>query len=100
MATAEQEKLYSEIMHFYNLAEQMIQVLEGSQESMDEENFTIAEDMINCLEDCTDKLGSSYIDYIKGNSDAKNAITPVREALNAISAKIEECRGKIVMINS
>jgi uncharacterized protein YukE len=99
MATAEQEKIYQEIEHYYTLADQLIKTLEGAQENFSEENFTIAEDMINCLENSCEKLSTVYLEYVK-DADAKKAIMPVREALNDLSAKVQECRGKILMINS
>ena len=99
MATAEQEKLYNEIIEYYSLTEQLIAALEAGQEKLDDENFTIVEDMVLCLEKHSDNLATTYIDYVR-SGNAKNVLQSVRDSLGAISAKIEECRNRFLMLHN
>jgi hypothetical protein len=97
MATAKQEQLYNEIVEYYIYADRLISAIENEQHESADTQFSIVEDVVSKLEDCADKLALQYIDFVK-KGESKEAITRVRSALNEISAKIEECRNKTLML--
>lgn len=97
MATAKQELLYNEIMEYYAYADRLVKAIDDSSHELAEEQFTIVEDVVVRLEDCADRLATQYIDFVKGG-ESKEITDSVRAALNDISAKIEECRNKTLML--
>ena len=97
MATAKQEQLYNEIVEYYVYADRLIAAIESSEHERSGQQFVIAEEIVTKLEDCADKLAVQYIEFVK-NGESSEVIAAVRTALNDISAKIEECRTKTLML--
>jgi hypothetical protein len=97
MATAKQEQLYNEIVEYYVYADRLISSIENEQHDLAENQFHIVEEVVCKLEDCADKLAVQYIDFVK-KGESREIIDMVRLALNEISAKIEECRNKTLML--
>jgi hypothetical protein len=97
MATAAQEQLYNEIAKYYSYADSLIKAVEESSHNLASEQFAIVEEITSKLEVCADEIINEYIQYVRSN-DAKEVIEKVRSNLNQISAKIEECRNKILML--
>lgn len=98
MATSKQEQLYNEIVEYYSFADELIKAVEDSSGEFAKEEFIIAEEVTKNLEEYADQLANHYIDYIK-NGQSEKIISAVRDSLNNISVKIEECRGKIVLLH-
>jgi len=97
MATAKQEQLYNEIVEYYAYADRLVRAIEDSNHELSQEQFNIVEEVVERLESCADKLANQYIEFVKGG-ESKEVIELVRGALNDISAKIEECRNKTLML--
>lgn len=97
MATSKQEQLYNEIIEYYDYADRLIKAVEDSSHKFAAEQFAIVEEIAARLEESTDQLTTQYIDFVK-NGESQEAIEAVRAALNNVSAKIEECRNKILML--
>jgi hypothetical protein len=98
MATSKQEQIYNEIIEYYNYADRLIRSVENSSHKLAPQQFEIVEEVVSCLEECADKLANKYIEFVKNGSTDK-AIDLVRVSMNDISAKIEECRNKILMLH-
>jgi hypothetical protein len=98
MATSKQEQLYNEIIEYYAYADRLIRAAEDSSHKLAVQQFSIVEEITVRLEDCADQLSSQYIEFIK-NGESEAITESVRSALNSISAKIEECRNKILMLH-
>jgi hypothetical protein len=98
MATSKQEQLYNEIIEYYAYADRLIRAAEDSSHKLALQQFSIVEEITTRLEDCADQLSSQYIEFIK-NGESEAITESVRSALNSISAKIEECRNKILMLH-
>lgn len=97
MATSHQEQLYNEIVEYYAYADRLIRAVEDSSHELASQQFSIVEEITIRLEDCADQLTSQYIEFIK-NGESEAITESVRNSLNSISAKIEECRNKILML--
>lgn len=97
MATSKQEQLYNEIVEYYGYADRLIRAIEDSSHELASQQFVIVEDVVNRLEKCADELTEQYIEFIK-NGESKQVVESVKQALNAISSKIEECRNKILIL--
>jgi hypothetical protein len=97
MATAKQEQLYNEIVEYYVYADRLITAIDSENAQLSEDQFNIVEEVVSKLEDCADKLAVQYIEFVK-SGESKAVIELVRSALNDISAKIEECRNKTLML--
>jgi len=97
MATSKQEQIYNEIIEYYAYADRLIRAVEDSSHKLAAQQFAIAEDVTNRLEECADQLTSQYIEFVK-NGESEVITEAVRSALNNISSKIEECRNKILML--
>ena len=97
MATAKQEQLYNEIVEYYSYADRLVKAVEEFNNNSSVEQFNIVEDIVVKLEDCADKLALQYIEFVK-KGEGRDIIDAVRGALNEISAKIEECRNKTLML--
>jgi len=100
MATSKQEKLYNEILEYYNYADKLI----GEVETQNEENsnvnqFVIIEEVVLNLEEYADKLTAQYIEYIK-TGESQKTIEIIRTILNDIAVKIEECKTKTLQLYS
>jgi len=98
MATSKQEQLYNEIVEYYSYADRLIKAIEDSTKDLAAQQFAIVEEVVTRLEDCADQLTTQYIEFVK-NGESPAILESVRTALNSISAKIEECRNKILMLH-
>ena len=97
MATLNQEQLYNEIIEYYAYADHLIRAAECSSHKLSEQQFEIVEEITKRLEDYADKLATTYIEFVKrGYSEESTEI--IRSTLNDISATIEQCRNKILML--
>jgi hypothetical protein len=97
MATLNQEQLYNEIIEYYAYADHLIRAAECSSHKLSEQQFEIVEEITKRLEDYADKLATTYIEFVKrGHSEESTEI--IRSTLNDISATIEQCRNKILML--
>ena len=99
MATSKQEQLYNEIIEYYDFADKLIQIVENSKDELAEQQFEIIEEAITRFEKCADFLANQYIEYIK-TGEASNILDATRSSLQEISAKIEECRNKILILHN
>lgn len=99
MATSKQEQLYNEIVEYYSFADRLIKVVEDATHELSGAEFEIAQEVTSNLEEYADKLANCYIEYIKGGHSEK-IIASVRDSLNNISSKIEECKLKITALHS
>ncbi len=97
MATAKQEQLYNEIVEYYSYADRLVKAVEEFNNNSSVEQFNIVEEIVVKLEDCADKLALQYIEFVK-KGEGRDILDAVRGALNEISAKIEECRNKTLML--
>lgn len=98
MATSKQEGTYNEIIQYYDYAEKLIQIAENCEGEISEQQFEIIEETISKLEKCADFLANTYIEYVQNNSNP-NLQNSVRTIFNDISARIEECRNKILILH-
>jgi len=99
MATSKQEQLYNEIIEYYDFADKLIQIVENSKDELAEQHFEIIEEAISRFEKCADFLANQYIEYIK-TGEASSIIDATRSSLQEISAKVEECRNKILILHN
>jgi hypothetical protein len=99
MATSKQEQLYNEIIEYYDFADKLIQIVENSKDELAEQQFEIIEEAISRFEKCADFLANQYIEYIK-TGEASSIIDATRSSLQEISAKVEECRNKILILHN
>jgi len=97
MATQRQEQLYNEIIEYYAFADRLIRAVEDSDHKLSEQQFAIIEEITNRLEDCADKLATHYIEFVKRGWSAQDS-EAIRSTLNDVSATIEQCRNKILML--
>lgn len=97
MATSKQEQLYNEIVEYYGYADRLVRAVEDSSHKLANQQFAIIEEVVDRLEECADQLTTQYIEFIK-NGESPKITETVRVALNTISAKIEECRNKILIL--
>lgn len=97
MSISSQEQLYNEIVEYYSYVERLIKAVEESAHELSEQQFAIVEDAVNALEDCADKIGVQYIEFIK-SGESEKTLEAVRSSLNDIAAKISECRNKILVL--
>lgn len=97
MATSQQEQIYNEIVEYYAYADRLIRAIEDSEHELASQQFAIVEDVTRKLEDFADQLTSQYIEFVK-NGESQAITESVREALNNIAGKIEECRNKVLML--
>ncbi len=98
MATLHQEQLYNEIVEYYAYADRLIRATEDSSHKLSEQQFTIIEEITNRLEDYTDKLATTYIELVKRGWSEESAEV-IRSTMNDVSATIEQCRNKILMLH-
>lgn len=97
MATSKQERLYNEIVEYYNFADKLIDTIEDGKDNIPEEQIEVVEEVVENLEKYADQLSSQFVEFVK-NGESKEVIDEIRTALNGIISKIEECRNKIFAI--
>ncbi|MBM3589759.1 MAG: hypothetical protein FJX30_00065 [Alphaproteobacteria bacterium] len=99
MATSKQEQLYNEIIQYYDFAEKLVQITENSQDEIAEQQFEIIQEAIERFEKCADFLANQYIEYVK-TGESSQLVDATRSSLRDISAKLEECRNKILILHN
>ncbi|MBM3579635.1 MAG: hypothetical protein FJX34_02540 [Alphaproteobacteria bacterium] len=97
MATIKQEQLYNEIIEYYSYADRLIKAVEDSSHKLSEQQFTIIEEAVTRLEYYADQLANRYIELVKGGMSS-GVVEAIRQMLNDISAVIEECRSRMLML--
>jgi hypothetical protein len=98
MATAKQEQLYNRIIEYYHFSDRLVSAVENSSSDLSQEQFLIVEDMVENLEKSADQLTTLYIKFIKNGDANKEISDEVKQTINDIIVKIEDCRNKIIAI--
>ena len=97
MSTINQEKIYNDIIEYYSFAQRLLNVIENDSHEFLDQHFDIINDVIIKLENSVENLSINYIEIIK-NGNSSELIQKIRESLNEISGRIEECRNKILIL--
>ncbi|NBV06826.1 MAG: hypothetical protein EBS06_06290 [Proteobacteria bacterium] len=97
MATSKQEQLYNEIVEYYGYADRLLKAVEDNTHELAAEQFTIIENVVTKLEECADNLTTQYISFVK-NGESEKVTESIRNSMNDIMSKIEECRNKTLML--
>jgi hypothetical protein len=97
MSTINQEKIYNDIIEYYSFAQRLLNVIENDSNEFLDQHFDIINDVIVKLEKSVENLSINYIEIIK-NGNSSELIQKIRESLNEISGRIEECRNKILIL--
>ncbi len=97
MSTINQEKIYNDIIEYYSFAQRLLNVIENDSNEFLDQHFDIINDVIIKLEKSVENLSINYIEIIK-NGNSSELIQKIRESLNEISGRIEECRNKILIL--
>lgn len=97
MSTINQEKIYNDIIEYYSFAQRLLNVIENDSHEFLDQHFDIINDVIVKLEKSVENLSINYIEIIK-NGNSSELIQKIRESLNEISGRIEECRNKILIL--
>ena len=97
MSTLEKEKIYNEIIEYYQFAERLLSAVGESSDINSSQQFEIIENLVENLEISVEKLSIYYIEIIKDGYSSE-LIQKIRESLNQISGLIENCRTRILML--
>lgn len=97
MSIPNQEELYKEILKYFNYAEELISIVENSDQEFAIQQFAIVEEVALCLEKCADKLSCDYIEFLKNGKSPEISDSMIL-MFNEISLKTEECRKRILSI--
>jgi hypothetical protein len=97
MSTCIQEKIYDDIIEYYSFAQRLLNVIENDSHEFLDQHFDIINGIIVKLEKLVEDLSINYIEIIK-NGNSSELIQKIRESLNEISGRIEECRNKILIL--
>jgi len=97
MSALEKEKIYNEIIEYYQFAERLLNAVSENSNINPGQQFEIIENLVVNLEDSVEKLSLSYIEIIK-NGYSSELIQQIRESLNQISVLLENCRSRILML--
>jgi hypothetical protein len=97
MSALEKEKIYNEIIEYYQFAERLLNAVSENSNINPGQQFEIIENLVVNLEDSVEKLSLSYIEIIK-NGYSSELIQQIRESLNQISLLLENCRSRILML--
>jgi len=97
MSTISHEKIYNDIIEYYSFAHRLLNVIENDSNEFLDQHFDIINDVIVKLEKSVENLSINYIEIIK-NGNSSELIQKIRESLNEISGRIEECRNKILIL--
>lgn len=97
MSTINQEKIYNDIIEYYSFAQRLLKVIENDSHEFLDQHFEIINDVIVKLEKSVENLSINYIEIIK-NGYSSELIQQIRQSLNEISGRIEECRNKILIL--
>lgn len=97
MSITSQQEIYNDIIAYYNFAQKLIDAVSDSNHSLSTQQFEIIEGVVENLEKSVEKLSLNYIEMVK-NGESSQVIQKIRDSLNEISAKTQECRNKILML--
>ncbi len=97
MSTIDQEKIYNDIIEYYSFAQRLLNVIENDSNEFLDQHFDIINDVIIKLEKSVENLSINYIEIIK-NGNSSELLQKIRQSLNDISGRIEECRNKILIL--
>lgn len=97
MSTIDQEKIYNDIIEYYSFAQRLLHVIENDSNEFLDQHFDIINDVIIKLEKSVENLSIYYIEIIK-NGNSSELLQKIRQSLNEISGRIEECRNKILIL--
>jgi hypothetical protein len=97
MSNINQEKVYNDIIEYYNFAQRLLDAVDNDSNQFSNQEFEIINSIIINLENAVEKLSTNYIEIVK-NGYSNDLIQRIRESLNEISGRIEECRNKILLL--
>jgi len=86
-------KIYHKILEYYNYAEKLIDKIEEYQETTDQSDLILIEQMILDLEHCGDYLSEQYIELIKSDNSA-DITKKINAELDRISARVHFFQAK------
>lgn len=97
MSALEKEKIYNEILEYYQFAEILLNFVSDDSSINSDKQFEIVQILIENLEQVVEKLSINYIEIIKEGYSSE-LIKKIRDSLNQISAIIENCQTNILML--
>ena len=97
MSALEKEKIYNEILEYYQFAEILLNFVSEDSSINSGKQFEIIQILIENLEQVVEKLSINYIEIIKEGYSSE-LIQKIRDSLNQISAIIENCQTNILML--
>jgi uncharacterized protein Yka (UPF0111/DUF47 family) len=97
MSIVEQEKIYNDIIEYYNYAQRLLDAVLDDDHDLSKQQFEVIKNVIEKLEKIVDELSLQYIEIIK-NGYSEQLLNKIRGSLNLISANIEDCRNRILML--
>ncbi len=97
MSALEKEKIYNEILEYYQFAEILLNFVSEDSSINSGKQFEIVQILIENLEQVVEKLSINYIEIIKEGYSSE-LIKKIRDSLNQISAIIENCQTNILML--
>lgn len=97
MSIVEQEKIYNDIIEYYNYAQRLLDAVLDDDHDLSKQQFEVIKNVIEKLEKIVDDLSLQYIEIIK-NGYSEQLLNKIRSSLNLISANIEDCRNRILML--
>ncbi|GDX35630.1 hypothetical protein LBMAG18_01410 [Alphaproteobacteria bacterium] len=97
MSIVEQEKIYNDILKYFDYAQNLLDVVQEQDHEFSKKQFDVISAIVENLEKIVDDLSLQYIEIIK-NGYSEELLRKIRNSLNSISAKIEDCRNRILML--
>ena len=95
MATSKQEKIYNQIVQYYNFADKLLNLLEENKDDQEIEKYIeVVESIVEYLEDFTNDLSLKYIEFVK-NGDENNLAQEIKDLLANNQTIIEDYKQKI-----
>lgn len=91
---AEGEKIYNQILSYYDHANLLIELAQNSLHNLSEKQFEIVENFIEKLQKNADQLADLFIECVDSGASEKR-IESARLALNNILAEIQKCQNAI-----
>ena len=97
MSVVEQEKIYNDILKYFDYAQNLLDVVQEQDHEFSKKQFDVISAIVENLEKIVDDLSLQYIEIIK-NGYSEELLRKIRNSLNSISAKIEDCRNRILIL--
>ena len=94
MATSKQEKIYNEIVKYYDFTDKLIDVIEDGKDNVRSDQLEIVEGIVENLEKYTDQLTTQFIEFVKEGNSEENTQN-IRDALNGIIFEVEKYKSRI-----